>query len=390
MRHWLTTMPDAFGWWSGLWSDGVLPVSRGHQMRPKTHLTVVLTALVMSLPGRANAADPTTRFEPPPLSELLSPLDLPDEEYRFEPDERWAEPRDPFWGSFADWVIRQQRLQSPKIERLGEWADRTLSGSDQSLPNNESYLRLGFASESDYTNPAQFEPEARFRLDIPTTRRKLRLVIESESEEQVPLAERQRDRLLTQNDRTSTEPTGALRYLTQLGDAINFSADVGGRLRFPPDAFWRVTAGKSWLPGKDWSLAVQQRVYYYHQGGWGARSWFGASRPLGDGWRFGASSELEWVHEDRKFEAAQIFSLEKVLNTRSRVIPRLGILGESQPTWQTTNYFADLTWRYRVYSDWLYAEVIPALQFPRDEGFSDQASLLFRVEMYFAGTIEAR
>jgi hypothetical protein len=80
--------------------------------------------------------------------------------------------------------------------------------------------------------------------------------------------------------------------------------------------------------------------------------------------------------------------VQKRLNTRSVITPRVGILGESQPTWRTTSYFADVTWRYRMYSNWLFAELIPALEYQRDEGFDDQASIVFRIEMYFAGTID--
>jgi hypothetical protein len=94
------------------------------------------------------------------------------------------------------------------------------------------------------------------------------------------------------------------------------------------------------------------------------------------------------LHQDRKFEAAQIFSTRKRLSHRSVLTPRLGALGESQPSWRTTSYFADLTWRYRLYEDWLFAELIPALEFPREEGFKDQASVVFRIEMYFSGTID--
>ncbi len=111
---------------------------------------------------------------------------------------------------------------------------------------NESYLRLGFAADSEYSDPAQFEPELRFRLDVPTAEKKLRLVVESESEELIPLAERERDRQLTEPERTDTETTGALRFLTDVGDSINLSTDIGGRLRLPPELFWRMKARKGW------------------------------------------------------------------------------------------------------------------------------------------------
>ncbi|KAA1176448.1 hypothetical protein FWJ25_04450 [Marinobacter salinexigens] len=334
-------------------------------------------------------AEPVFRIQQRAISDTLAPETLPGDFYDFSPDEYWAEPLDSYWVNFSNWVLSQERTQGPRVQWLGQWADQTLSGSTQSLPNNASYLRIGFASETEQGRPTKFEPEARFRLDIPTTRRKLRLVIESESEELIPLEERQRDRQLTQPDRTETEATGALRYLTMIGDAINFSTDVGARLHIPPDAFVRATAQKKWQADEHWRLIAQQRVYYYHQDGWGERTWFAAGRPTFDDWYFRTSSELEWVHRDRKFVAAQIFSLQKQVSNRSTLTPRIGVLGENQPSWRTTSAFADLTWRYRLHSDWVYGEIIPALTFPREERFKDQSSIILRVEMYFSGSIQS-
>lgn len=351
-------------------------------------LAGIVTACFCFTPTPGQSAEPVFRMQERPVPDILAPETLPLSFYTFTPEEQWAEPRDSYWLNFSNWVLLQGRTQNPKVQRLGQWADRTLSGSDHALANNASYLRVGFATESEYGNPLQFEPEARFRLDLPTAEEKLRLVIESESEELIPLEERQRDRQLTETERTDTDTTGAFRYLTQIGDAINFSTDVGARLRFPPDAFWRATAKKGWQLDEDWRLNLQQRIYYYHSDGWGERTWMGLGRSVGNGWYFRSSSELEWVHRNRKFVAAQIFSVDKRLNNRSTLVPRLGVLGESQPTWRTTAAFADVTYRYRLYSDWIYAEVIPALEFPRDESFKDRASVVFRVELYFSGSLE--
>ncbi|MEP6192181.1 MAG: hypothetical protein ABJ186_21935, partial [Marinobacter sp.] len=159
-----------------------------------------IAAACFSFQTPAQAAEPVFRVQERPVSDVLAPKALPQSFYTFSPDEYWDEPRDSYWFNFSNWVLLQGRTQNPKIERLGQWADRTLSGSQYGLPNNASYLRVGFATESEYGEPFQFEPEARFRLDIPTTRRKLRLVIESESEELIPLEERQRDRQLTETD----------------------------------------------------------------------------------------------------------------------------------------------------------------------------------------------
>lgn len=352
-----------------------------------TSFFVSFLAFGAVLAPTARGGEPVFNMQAAPVSEVLSPYRLPASFYTFDPDEYWAEPEDSWWLDFSNWVIRQERRHGVNVQSMGAWADQTLSGSSHVLPNNESYLRLGFAAESEYSNLASFEPEARFRLDVPTAEERLRLVVESESEELIPLAERERDRTLTEPERTETETTGALRYLTQVGDAINLSTDIGGRLRLPPEAFWRMTASKGWRIDEDWAFNLKQRVYYYHTEGWGARSWVGWDRPVSNGWHFFASSELEWIHDERRFDAAQIFSVRKRLNNRSVVTPRIGVLGESQPSWRTTSYFADFTWRYRMYEDWLFAEVVPALEFPREDSFQDRASVVLRIEMYFSGTI---
>lgn len=321
-----------------------------------------------------------------PLARTLAPEQLPPEFFTFTPDEFWREPVDSYWMTFSNWVIRQEHTQSQRVQALGAWADRTLSGNARSMPDNASYLRLGLAAETRTSDLADFDPEVRFKLDLPTAEEKLRVVVESESEELIPLGERRRDRQLTDDQRSETDPTGALSYLTEISDAINLSNDVGARLRFPPDAFWRASIRGRWELS-DWRLSARQRVYYFHQDGWGASTWFGFGKDIGNGWTFLASSEAVWQHDDRRYDAAQIFDFHKRLNNRSELNPRFGILGDSDPEWQHERVFADVTWRYRLYQDWLYGEVIPSVEFDRENDFREEASLLLRVEMFFSGNV---
>ncbi len=311
---------------------------------------------------------------------------VPADYYTFSPDETNYPLVDSWWIDASDWVIRQHQRRSVQVQSMGAWADRTLSGDAYALPANESYLRIGFATRSETGDLAQIEPEARFRLDLPTVEEKLRLVIESESEETKSLAERDRDRQLTDAERTDTEATGALRYITDLTDMINLTNDVGARLRLPPDAFWRARAKGEFELSPAWRLNIDQRVYYFHQDGWGESTWLGFRRRIGE-WNFLSASELRWVHSDREFEFSQILSMVSRPNNRAELNPRLGILGESQPDWRTTEYFGDFTYRYRLYSTWLYGEVIPAVNFYRDDSFDATTSLTLRIEMFFAGNI---
>lgn len=350
------------------------------------HLQVLLAGTVsLLITLAASAASAQT-----PIRDILSIEALPPEFYTFEPDEVWLEPQDSYWMSFSNWVMGQQEVQSERVQFLGAWADRTLSGSPRAAPNNASYLRLGFAAESRTGKLASIKPEGRFRLDAPTAQERLRVIVESESEELIPLGERRRDRQLTGDQRSDTGATGALRFLSDLTDTINLSNDVGARLRFPPDVFWRATARGNWALDDDWTLLLNQRFYYFHRDGWGESTWLGVTRELPADWNFLSASELVWVHKDRQFELSHTFDFYKRVNNRTELNPRFGVLGESQPGWRTTNYFADLTWRYRLHSTWLYGEIIPGIEFPREQRFRERLSLLLRLEMFFSGELRHR
>lgn len=351
--------------------------------RASKSLFSVLTIAVFFVPGISIAAteDQSDEFLSPPGMEGLDP-----DFFTYSPDEVHYPARDSWWLNTSDWVIKEHHRRSDQVQRVGAWADRTLSGDAEALPDNESYLRLGFATRSETGDLAQLEPEARFRLDLPTLEEKLRLVVESDSEETKSLSERDRDRQLTDAERSDSEATGALRYITQLTETLNLSSDVGARLHFPPDAFWRARSRARFDLVDNWQLDIDQRLYYFHVDGWGESTWVGFSRPIGD-WQFLSGSELRWVHQDRNFEFSQIFSLYSRLNNRAELNPRVGVIGESNPDWRTTEYFADATYRYRIYDTWLFGEIIPAVNFYRDDDFKETTSLTLRIEMFFARSI---
>ncbi|WP_227500224.1 hypothetical protein [Marinobacter nanhaiticus] len=344
------------------------------------YFTMIASVL---LPGRLVAAteDPDNKFLSPPGMESVEPSF-----FTYSPDETQYPAQDSWWLRSSDWVIKEHYRRSDQVQQVGAWADRTLSGDEQALPDNESYLRLGFATRHETGDLAQLEPEARFRLDLPTLEEKLRLVIESESEETRSLSERDRDRQLTDAERSESETTGALRYITQLTETLNLSNDVGARLHFPPDAFWRARSRARFDLVDNWQLEIDQRIYYFHVDGWGESTQVEFSRPIGE-WHFLSGSELRWVHKDRNFEFSQILSLYDRLNNRAELNPRIGVIGESNPTWRTTEYFADMTYRYRLYDTWLYGEVIPAVNFYRDDDFGETTSLTLRIEMFFSRSI---
>ncbi|WP_228141558.1 hypothetical protein [Marinobacter sp. X15-166B] len=84
---------------------------------------------------------------------------------------------------------------------------------------------------------------------------------------------------------------------------------------------------------------------------------------------------------------SQNFNFHKQLSNRASLNPRIGALGESKPNWRSTAAYGDITFRYRLHGDWLFGEIIPAIEFVRENSYKDEASLLLRMELYFSGNL---
>lgn len=317
-------------------------------------------------------------------SEVLRPDTLPLEFFLWENDPRYLTPRESMLHEAEGWMIHQQEVQSRRVMALSRGLDRALSGETYIDRDNDSYVRLGAATRFQEDGRLGVEPEARFRLDLPTVEEKLRLVIESDAQDLSSLREQQQRGTLREEETEDGFTAGALRVLIPLTERWETSADLGARLRFPPQAFARARAASDWELDENWDLRVDQRFFWFTRDGIIIRNWLGFSRPLGPNWNFQASTETRWLHADRYFETAQVFRTQRRFRNRHFLRYRAGVLGDSDRHWRTTEYFVDTLYRNRLYDNWLFGEIIPAVRFERDNNFRSNASITLRIEVFFS------
>ena len=311
---------------------------------------------------------------------------LPPDFFVWDDEPRYLEPRDSTMDAFNNWVIERRRHHSRQIEALGLGLDRTLSGETYIDQRNDTYLRIGAYNQYTEDGRMGFEPEVRFRLDLPTVKEKFRLIVESDSNDLAPLSEQEQRGTLTPEEQGDTGFTsGALRWLNPISEKWDASADFGARLRFPPEIFARARTWSDWNLS-DWRLRVDQRIFWYLQEGWISRSWLGFHRDLGLHWDFRAVSEARWIHRKRGFELAQVFRFQRYYGNRHFVRYRIGALGETFDSWRKTEYFSDILYRKRLHDTWLYGEIIPSIRFRREGDFKPEASLTFRIELFFSSS----
>lgn len=288
----------------------------------------------------------------------------------------WAEERvEPFRAGVGNWVDNTSRN-----------IDSFFGGDQSSAVNNESYLRLGQEIDWMEGEGTDGDISIRYRIDLPTTEERLRLIIESDPEEsQGTLAEQGSGRLYNdQRDRRSS--TLGLDWLESRDKRENWSNRIGAgiRLRLPLDPYVRFTSERLWDIGEGpWQLESSNRVSWFNNEGYSARTQWDIGRPLSDNRHLRFITTVQWREEEDTLEYSEIAELNQRLNRRSALRYSAIAIGESASNPRMTNYYLQTRYRRDVHKGILFADIIPELHFQRDVSYDPRWAMTLRLEMYF-------
>lgn len=290
-----------------------------------------------------------------------------------------------------DWAEEQVE---PFRARVGNWVDNTSRNIDSffggehynNSVNNESYLRLGQEIDWMEGDGVGGDISVRYRIDLPTTEERLRLVIESDPEEsQGTLADQGSGRLYNdQRDRRNS--TFGLDWLESRDKRENWSNRIGAgvRLRLPLDPYVRFTSERLWDIGDGpWQLESFNRLSWFNNEGYSARTEWDVGRPLSENRHLRFITNVQWREEEDTLEYSEIAELNQRLNKRSALRYSVIALGESVSNPRMTNYYLQTRYRRDVHKGILFADVIPELHFQREVSYDPRWAMTLRLEMYF-------
>ena len=137
--------------------------------------------------------------------------------------------------------------------------DNFFAGEDALTDTNKSYARLELGTR--FTEGLGFidDSSVKFKLNLPATQKRLRVIIESESEEDETLEEANRSSVLASRDTTDTSISAALRFISSEADLWKSRFDIGIKAKIPPDPFARYSAKRRWALNEAWSARFRQR-----------------------------------------------------------------------------------------------------------------------------------
>lgn len=294
----------------------------------------------------------------------------------------WAgEPLDRAESMMSGWVdYSARRLDS-------------LFGTHESLSvDNESYLRI--SQESLWQESEGFDTDLnlRFRLDLPTSKERLRILIESDPEESLgTLDEQGSDSRLNQR----LESDNSILGLAKLDPADkrerwSYRYGAGIKLRLPIDPYARVTGERVWqFADSPWQLHSYNRLSWFDSDGYSARSNWDLNRPLASGHRLRSYTRFQWQEEEDTLEFSQRFDVSRKLNSRSSLRNGLIMVGESLSEPRFNNYYLQSWYRRDIHKGILFMDLIPELHFPRDSDFEPRWAVTLRFELYLSKAFDS-
>ena len=297
---------------------------------------------------------------------------------------------------FPVWAVEKI---TPMHDSISNWITNNsrnidgFFGTDDSLHvENGSYLRL--SQELEWSDAEDFSAEtaARFRLDLPTTKKRLRFIIESDPEEsEGTLAEQGSNRLRTDQRSLGSTIVG----LSRLGkrdkrEAWNLQAGAGVKVRWPPDPYVRFTGERLWQLESPWQLESYNRASWFNEEGYSIRSRWDVGRPLDENHHLRFITNFQWQEEVDTLEYSESVELNQILGKRSVMRYAIAAVGRSTSDPRLHDYYLYSHYRRNLHREILFVDFIPELHFPREQNYEAQFGVTLRLEVMFKGDLVFR
>ncbi|WP_319782405.1 hypothetical protein [Oceanisphaera sp. IT1-181] len=288
----------------------------------------------------------------------------------------------PMHDSLSDWITHNSRN-----------IDGFFGSEDNMRVENDSYLRL--SQELDWSETGGFEAETgvRFRLDLPTSKKRLRFIIESDPEEsEGTLAEQASNRL--SNDQRGLGST--ILGLSRLSkkdktEAWNLRAGAGVKVRWPPDPYVRFTGERLWDLNSPWQLESYNRASWFNEEGYSIRSKWDIGRPLDENHHLRFITNFQWQEEEADtLEYSEGVEINQLLGPRSVMRYAAVAVGRSASDPRLHDYYFYTQYRRNLHRNILFIDLIPELHFPHAQDHDPEFSVTLRFEMMFKGDLEFR
>ena len=284
----------------------------------------------------------------------------------------------------TQWLDEQQELWANRASSTGQYIDGFMGDTDVIQDQNNSYLKLYFDFDISKKESVETKPRVKFSLDLPITKKRFRLVIESDLDQENSIEERNLSHLPSTANSTNEGLNASFRHIFDSSKWQRLSLDWGVKAKWPPDPFVRARAVRAWELNDYWDMVYSQEFFWFETKGLGTYSQFDFDRLLSTSFLFRWTTVLDWHERQEQFDLLEQVSLFQDIDEKQAIQYSLGFTNQNRKRHAiVTNYYTKATYRRRLYKDWLFCDLTPGVEFPREDDYKANPFINFRLEVLF-------
>jgi hypothetical protein len=275
---------------------------------------------------------------------------------------------------------KPHKYVSENVEKIITGFDRFFANDALYRYTTESYVQISGDTLFEENGEVGYDIKFRGRLDLPGTKRRFKLILNTNpTERQGPL-----ERSVDDSPAAAVEESdlfGSIQREREIR-GWKFRPSAGAKINLPIVPFVKARFTNIY-PLQHWSLRADQNFYWFDDNGFGSDSTVDFDRPVGEEHLFRASSFARWTEETEYFQLSQIFTFYQTLSPNRKISYQVGAYGQTQPTWFMTDYLIVVRYRQNLHKEWLFFEIRPQVQYSKDNDWDDEVSLLLRLDLLF-------
>ena len=288
--------------------------------------------------------------------------------------------------NLVTWIDDTQLSITDSIHEYSTTFDHFIGKDEDEQPiNNRSYLRLRF--NSSYSHREDFDSDASvyLKLDLPHTRKNWKLIFESDPDDFDRLEDKERGNTAS-GDSSLTGAVGGIRLQgKQLGEwQTNF--DIGLKLKLPLDPFTRADLRRVDQLSFNWTSSIKQEVFYYHSKGPGTLTSLNLYYAIEENPStiLNLSTTAQYLDTDNNWELVYLAEIFDRLDENNLLQYSIGVSADSSPSYSITNTWTSVSWKHRLYKQWLYLSVTPELNFQDEFNYKVNPGIMVELELFFS------
>lgn len=266
-----------------------------------------------------------------------------------------------------------------------EWIDTFFGTETYTSEVNKTYLRIQMNGFLEDGEGLDFNSRFSLRLQLPNTEKRFRLSIASsadELEKDEDATHGTPDTGIESIDAVDDNLTTALEYFFLDKRRHNMKFAAGATIRNASLVGYGSTRYRYQVDLYRWTLRFVERLRWYSDNGWDARSELDVERPVFDHLFFRTTPALTWKEKDDGFTYSWITSLYHPLNKKAALEYQFNAYFDTEISGRLTQSNLRVNYRRQIWRKWLFMEVAPQLAWYESRDFKTVAGILVRFEIW--------